>query len=138
MELAEEVYEEEFRVKYMPEDRGSDMTINFISTEADSRDKVNTKEEVNKKFDTIEIKGVFPPLLNFKDGKVGQAKNCAHETHLTPGTVPVKRVPVHIRDELKSSRVDVLAQCWRAVLFGNVNQSGLNQKCKCERNTDLG
>ena len=35
-ELAEEVCEEDFRAKYMPEDRGSDMAINFISTQANS------------------------------------------------------------------------------------------------------
>ena len=108
VELAEEVCEEEFRAKYMPEDRGSDMAINFNLTEADSRDKVHTKEEVGKTFGTVEsmIKGV-PQLLNVKDGKVGKAKNCAHEIHLKPRTITVKhrvrRIPVHLRDELKAS-----------------------------------
>ena len=91
------------------------MAINFISTESDTRDKVHTKEEVGKTFDTVEsmIKGVFPQLLNVKDGKVGQAKNCAYEIHLKPGTVPVKqrvrRVPVHQRDELIASIAKMLA-----------------------------
>ena len=115
MELAVEVCEEEFRAKYMTEDRGIDMAINFISTESYSRDKVHAKEEVGKTFDTVEsmIKGVFPQLLNVKDGKVGQAENCAHEIHLKPGTVHVKRrvsrVPVHQRDELKASIYTMLA-----------------------------
>ena len=57
----------------MPEDRASDMTINFISTQAKSRDESYTIEEVGLTFDTVEsmIKGVFPQLLNVKDGKVG-------------------------------------------------------------------
>ena len=67
----------------MPEDRGAEMAINFISTQKDSREKIHTVKEVGKAFDSIEsmIKGVFPQLLNSKDGKVGQAKNCAQEIH---------------------------------------------------------
>ena len=39
VETAEEIFEEEFRAKYMPEDRGSEMAINFISSEDKSRDE---------------------------------------------------------------------------------------------------
>ena len=45
-------------------------------------------QEVSKSFDSVEsmIKGVLPKLLNSKYGKVGQAKNCAHEINLKLGT----------------------------------------------------
>ena len=78
-EAAEEVGEEEFRLSYMPEDRGSDMAINFISMQAKSRDESHDVENVATTFNSVEgmIKGVFPQLLNVQDGKVGQAKNCA-------------------------------------------------------------
>ena len=91
-ETAKEVCEEEFRAKYMPEDRGSDMAINFISKQAKSRDESHTIEDVRRIFDTVEsmIKGVLQQYLNVKDGKVRQAKSCAHEIHLKPGIVPVK------------------------------------------------
>ena len=74
-EAVEEICEEEFRTKFMPEDRGSDMAINFISMQAVSRDKAQIIEDMEKTFDKVEsmIKGVFPQLLNLKDGKVGQA-----------------------------------------------------------------
>ena len=60
-ETAEEVCEEEFRATYMPEDRGSDLVINFISTQAKSRDESYTIEDVGMTFDTVEsmIKGCF-------------------------------------------------------------------------------
>ena len=100
----------------MPEDRGSEMAINFISVPVDSRNKVHAAEEADKAFDTAEnmIKGVFPQLLNGKDVKVSQVKNCAHEIHLKPGTIPVKnrsrRVSVHLREELKASLDSMLAR----------------------------
>ena len=74
----------------MPLDRGSGMAINFISTQVNSRDKVYTMEDVGKSFDNVEsiIKGVFPQFINVKDGKGGQAKNCAHEIHLRPRKDP--------------------------------------------------
>ena len=64
-ELAEEVGEENFRAKYMPEDRGTDMAINLISMQPDSREKVHTMEEVGKALDYVEsmIKGVFPTIV---------------------------------------------------------------------------
>ena len=64
----------------MPEDRGSNMAINFISMKAYSRDESHNIEDVGMTFDTVASmnKGVFLQLLNVKDGKVGQAKNCAH------------------------------------------------------------
>ena len=91
--LAEEVDEEDFRANYMPEGRESEVVIRFISAPGDSRENVNETEDIGKAFDTVEnmIKGVFPQLLNCKDGKVGQAKNCIHEIHLKPGTIPVKQ-----------------------------------------------
>ena len=85
----------------MPEDQGSNMAISFISTKAKSRDESHSVEDMRMTFDTVEsmIKGAFPQLSNVKDCKVGQAKNCAHEIYLKPGTVPVKhraiRVTVH-------------------------------------------
>ena len=52
----------------MPEDRGTDMAINFISMQMDLREKVHTMEEVGKALDSVEsmMKGVFPQLLNSK------------------------------------------------------------------------
>ena len=51
------------------------------------------------------IKSVFPQLINNNDDRVGQAKNCMHEIRLKPATAPIKhrvrRLPVHLRDELK-------------------------------------
>ena len=73
-------------------------------------------EEVGKALDSVEsmIKGVFPQLLNSKDGKVGLVKKCAHEIHLKAGTIPVKHggmcVPIDLRDELNASIDSMLAR----------------------------
>ena len=60
------------------------------------------------------IKSVFPHLLNSGEHKVGQAKNCVHEIHLKPGSAPVKhrvrRVPVHLREELKKNIESMLSR----------------------------
>ena len=88
------------------------MAINFISTEAKSRDKSHSFEDMKITFDTVEnmIKGVFPQLLNVKDGKVGQAKNCAHEIYLKSVKHRARRVPVYLRDELKVNIDSMLAR----------------------------
>ena len=84
------------------------MAINFISARSNPREEEICPMGPTQMFNTVEgmIKEVFPQLLNKEDYKVGQAKNCTHEIRLKPGTTPIKhrvrRVPVHLRDELKA------------------------------------
>ena len=97
----------------MPEERGADLAINFIST-VELRQSVGSYGANSS--ETLEemIKNVFPQLLNSGDHKVGQARNCTHEVYLKPGTVPVKhrvrRVPVHLCEELKKIIDSMLAR----------------------------
>ena len=83
------------------------MAINFISARSNPREKEICPMDPTQMFNTVEgmIKEVFPQLLNKEDDKVGQAKNCTYEIRLKPETTPIKhwvrRVPVHLRDELK-------------------------------------
>ena len=110
----------------MSEDRRSNMVIKLYFDRSRLARQGHTIEEVGKTFVTVEsmIKGVFPRLLNVKDGKVVQAKNYAHEFHLKLGKVPVKhrvrRVPVHLRGELKASIDSMLARDFEG-LFGHQN-----------------
>ena len=110
---AEIIEEDEFRVRYLPEVKCAEMAINFIAAEKGSRSIV---QDDLREFGTVEsmIKSVFPHLLNSSEHKVGQAKNCVHEIHLKPGSAPVKhrvrRVPVHLREELKKNIESMLSR----------------------------
>ena len=112
-DVVEVIEEEEFRTQYLPEEQGADLAIYFISTgelgQSVGSYGANSSETVEEM-----IRNVFPRLLYSGDHKVGKARNCRHEIYQKPGTVPVKhrvrRVPVHLREELKKSIDSMLAR----------------------------
>ena len=92
-ESADEIDEDEFKGKFLPEKHMQELAVNFVSIRNPEVREEELVADLDQDFPNVEsmIKSAFPQLLAEENSQVGLALKCVHEINLKPGTKPIKQ-----------------------------------------------
>ena len=92
-EMVDEIHEELYKGKFLPEKHMQELAVNFVSARNPESSEEDYIDNLDKSFLNVEsiIKSVFPQLLAEENSQVSLALNCVHEINLNPGTKPIKQ-----------------------------------------------